>query len=127
MAVKTVDMVVVKDLAEELKLQGRREEAGTLDALVEMFSLPGGYYTSEEVAKKLNVSPEAILILVQKGVLQGILVRNKVLIPRFELTRFEETEALSQELDALLASYTQDDIRHLVKEARREWQNQELF
>ena len=127
MAVKTVDMVVVKDLAEELKLQGRREEAGTLDALVEMFSLPGGYYTSEEVAKKLNVSPEAILILVQKGVLQGILVRNKVLIPRFELTRFEETEALSQELDALLASYTQDDIRHLVKDARREWQNQELF
>jgi len=120
-------MVMVKDLAEELKLQGRRKEAGTLDALVEMLSLPGGYYTSDEVAKKLNVSPEAILILVQKGILQGILTRDRALIPRSELTRFEETEILSQELDSLLASYTQDDIRRLVKEARREWQSQALF
>ncbi len=127
MAVKTIDMVMVKDLAEELKLQGRRKEAGTLDALVEMLSLPGGYYTSDEVAKKLNVSPEAILILVQKGILQGILTRDRALIPRSELTRFEETEILSQELDSLLASYTQDDIRRLVKEARREWQSQALF
>lgn len=127
MAVRTVDMTAVKDLAEELKIQGRREEADVLDMLVEMLSLPGGYYTSDEVAEKLNVSPEAILILVHKGVLQGILVRGGVLIPKSELARFEETEILSQELDALLANYTQDDIRYLVKEARREWQSQKLF
>lgn len=127
MAVKTVNMATVKDLAEELKSQGRYEEADVLDALVEMLALPGGYYTSDEVAKKLNVPPEVILILVQKGVLQGILVRNGVLIPKSELARFEETETLSRELDSLLANYTQDDIRHLVKEARREWRSQKLF
>ena len=121
---KTIDMVMVKDLAEELESQGRCEEAGTLEALVEMLSLPGGYYTSDEVAKKLNVSPETILTLVQKGVFQGILACGRALIPRSELARFDETETLTKELDMLLASYTQDDIRHLVKEARREWQSQ---
>ncbi len=54
MTVKTMDTLLVKDLAEKLKLQGRREEADTLDALVEMLSLPGGYYTSDEVAKKIQ-------------------------------------------------------------------------
>jgi len=127
MVVKTVNMTEVKDLAEELRLQGRRKEADVLDTLVEMLSLPGGYYTSDEVAQKLNVSPEVILILVEKGILQGILVRDGVLVPKSELTRFEEAETLSQELDALVANYTQDAIRHLVKEARREWQSRKLF
>ncbi len=125
--VKRVDMAMVEDLAKELKLEGRQKEADALDALVEMLSLPGGYYSSEEVAQKLNVSPEVVLLLVEKGILQGILVRDKVLIPQLELARYEETETLSQELDSLLANYAQDDIRHLVKEARREWQSRRLF
>lgn len=127
MTVKTIDMIVVKDLAKELELQGRREEAGTLDALIEMLSLPGGYYTSDEVAKKLNVSPEIILALVQKGIFRGILVQGRALIPKSELFRLEETAALSQELDTLLASYTQDDLHRFLKEARQEWQSQKLF
>jgi len=125
--VKTVDMTMVEGLAKELKLEGREKEADVLDALVEMLSRPGGYYSSEEVARKLNVSPDVVLLLVEKGILQGILVRDDVLIPKSELARLEETEALSRELDALLAGYTQEDIRHLVKEARREWQSQKLF
>jgi hypothetical protein len=127
MTVKTIDMIVVKDLAKELELQGRREEAGTLDALIEMLSLPGGYYTSDEVAKKLNVPSEIILALVQKGIFRGILVQGRALIPKSELFRFEETAALSQELDTLLASYTQDDLHRFLKEARQEWQSQKLF
>lgn len=127
MAAKTIDMVVVTDLAKELKSQGRREEAGTLDTLVEMLSLPGGYYTSDEVAKKLNVSPRIILTLVQKGVFQGILTHDRALIPKSELAHFDETETLSKELDSLLANYTQDDVHRLLKEARQEWQSQALF
>lgn len=127
MTVKTIDMIVVTDLAKELKSQGRRQEAGTLDALVEMLSLPGGYYTSEEVAEKLNVSSKVVLTLVQKDVFQGILLEDRALIPKSELARFEETASLSQELDALLVSYTQDDLHRLIKEARQEWQSQKLF
>lgn len=54
---------------------------------------PRVVYTTGEVAEALRCSPRAVRRWVQRGLLGGIRLPNRVLIPRRELVRFLVTAA----------------------------------
>jgi len=125
---RVIDLNRVRSLAEDLRGEGKVEEASDLTTLLELVTASEGYYTAEEVARKFRVSPRVIMAFVRNGTFQGIVVgEDKALIPKSELREFEKIEPLARELDELVSGYTQEEIYQMVKEARREWQRSELF
>ena len=125
---RAIDLNRVRSLAEELRGEGKEEEASDITTLLELVTTSEGYYTAEEVAGKFRVSSGVIMAFVRNGTFQGIVVgEDKALIPRSELREFEKIEPLARELDELVSGYTQEEIYQMIKEARREWQRLELF
>jgi len=120
--IPTIDVRRIEQISEELKAEGREEDASAVATLLTLVTQADEFYTSEEVAKKFHTTEEIIVALVRKGALKGVIVGERALLPRAQFAEFDQVEHLARELDELLAQYTQEEIEEMIKEARQEWQ-----
>ena len=125
--IPTIDVRRIEQISEELKAEGREEDAFAVATLLSLVTRADEFYTSEEVARKFHATEEIIVALVRKGALKGVIVGERALLPRAQFAEFDQVEHLARELDELLAQYTQEEIEEMIKEARREWQHRKLF
>lgn len=124
---QTIDVERVKRLSEELKGEGRQEDASAIGSLVTVVTQADKYYTSKEVADKFKVREDIVVAFVRKGTFKGIVVADTALLPKAQFAEFDRVEHLAREFDALVAQYTHEEIEEMIAEARREWISRGLF
>ena len=124
---RTINVERVKRVSEELKAEGREDDASAIASLLRLVTQADDYYTSKEVADKFKVEEDIIVAFVRKGTFKGIVVADTALLPKAQFAEFDRVEHLAREFDALVAQYTHEEIEEMIAEARREWINRGLF
>ncbi|MFQ5857998.1 MAG: hypothetical protein ACE5LU_20525 [Anaerolineae bacterium] len=122
-----IEVERIERLSEELKAEGRKDDASAIATLLAIVTHLDKYYTSEEVAKKFKTTQEIVLAGIRKGWFKGVVIGDTALLPKAQFADFDRVEHLVQEFDALVAQYTHEEIEEMIAEARREWISRGLF
>ena len=111
-------------LAKDLRREGRDDDAQTIDALlqaVEAVEETAHYLTTGQVGGRLGVSRQTVVNWIKKGLLPGIRLGGRFMVPSTALTRFARLENILDDLDAEREPAKPDEIIELVGRERKEW------
>jgi excisionase family DNA binding protein len=92
-----------RSLVKNLRREVRGKDAETVDAVlqvVEDLTATSPYLTTRQVAQRLGVSRQTIVNWTRKGLLPGVRLGGRTMIPAAALDRFARIERLLDELDA---------------------------
>lgn len=78
---QTIEVERIKRLSEEMKDEGREDDAAAIATLLTLAIQADEYYTSKEVADKFKVTEDIILAFVRKGSFKGIIIGDTALLP----------------------------------------------
>lgn len=116
-------------LARNLRREGRRADAQTVDALVQAIaadsdhengeSLP--YLTTGEVAQRIGVSRQTVVNWVKKGILPGVRLGGRTLVAPAALRRFAKLEGILNDLDVERPPATPLEAADKVQQTRKGW------
>jgi excisionase family DNA binding protein len=95
-------------LARDLRREGRRADAQTVDDLVQAIAADSGgdggetapFLTTGEVAQRVGVSRQTVVNWVKKGILPGVRLGGRTLVAPAALRRFAQIEGILDDLDA---------------------------
>jgi excisionase family DNA binding protein len=113
-----------RELADDLRLEGRQEDAQALETLLEVIeSIEGSpaYLTTGQVAQRLGVSRQTIVNWTKQGLLPGIRLGGRMMIPASALDRFNQFEQILNELDGEREPGSTSEIVELVSQGRGGW------
>ena len=111
-------------LAQNLRQEGRVDDAQTVDALlqaVESNETVSPYLTTSQVGRRLGVSRQTVVNWIKKGLLPGIRLGGRMMVPQTTLERFARLEKLLDELDAEREPGQTEEIVELVGRGRKNW------
>ena len=110
-----------RTLARTLRREGRKEDAQTVDALLQVVDASEAeakYLTTGQVAQRVGVSRQTVVNWIEKGVVPAIRLGGRRMIPASALARFARIERILDELDAERAPGKPDEIVELVGRGR---------
>jgi excisionase family DNA binding protein len=113
-----------KLLAQNLRQEGRVEDAEVVDELVqslEQQTLRSQYATTGEVAHRLGVSRQTVVNWIKMGFLPGLKLGGRLVVPRSELTRAEEVARLLDIVDLERLPATPEEIDGASRNEREHW------
>jgi excisionase family DNA binding protein len=113
-----------KLLAQNLRQEGRVEDAAIVDALVkslEQQTARPQFATTGEVAKRLGVSRQTIVNWIKRGFLPGTKLGGRLVVPTAELARIEEIAHLLDRVDAEGPQVTPEEIDRASRSERDTW------
>lgn len=112
-----------RTLVHTLRREGRRDEAQTVDALLQAVAAGSSapFLTTGEVAKRVGVSRQTVVNWVKKGLLDGIRLGGRILIAPAALERFAQLEGILDSLDAERSPATSTEAAEAVTQTRKGW------
>lgn len=111
-------------LAQNLRQEGRNEDAEVVDALVENLEQQverSEFATTGEVAKRLGVSRQTVVNWIKRGFLPGVKLGGRLVVPATALTRVEEMARLLEVVDAERPPATPEEIDRISRSERDQW------
>jgi excisionase family DNA binding protein len=114
-----------ENLARDLRREGRRVDAQTVDDLLQVIAAGGDeiesapFLTTGEVAQRVGVSRQTVVNWVKRGILPGGRLGGRTLIAPAALRRFAKLEAILDELDAERPPATPDEAAKSVQQTRK--------
>jgi excisionase family DNA binding protein len=116
-------------LARNLRREGRRADAQTVDELVQVIAADSGreddesatFLTTGEVAQRVGVSRQTIVNWVKRGLLPGVRLGGRTLVAPAALRRFAKLEGILDELDAERPPATPEEAAEKTRQTRRGW------
>ena len=122
--VSTEILVRGRDLAQDLRSEGRKVDAQTVDALlqaVEVIETKTLYITTGQVARRIGVSRQTVVNWVQQGILPGVRLGGRTMIPATVFDRFKRIERILDELDAERPPASPEEAAEAVHRGRESW------
>jgi excisionase family DNA binding protein len=120
-----------RTLVRTLRREGRRDEAQTVDALLQAVEVapkggnplgaPAPFLTTGEVAQRVGVSRQTVVNWVKKGLLPGIRLGGRTLIAPAALERFAQLEGILDSLDAERPSAPPTEAAEVIAQTRKGW------
>jgi excisionase family DNA binding protein len=120
-----------RQLAQDLRRQGRDEDTQAIDALLqavtEQVALPGAaqdappYLTTGEVGRRLGVSRQTVANWIKHGLLPGVRMGSRLMVPATTMVRFARLEKILDEVDAEREPGQPNEIIELVGRERASW------
>lgn len=113
-----------KLLAQNLRQEGRVEDAEVVDELVqslEQQAVRSQYATTGEVAQRLGVSRQTVVNWIKRGFLPGLKLGGRLVVPTSEMTRVEEIARLLDIVDAERPPATPEEIDSVSRNKRDQW------
>jgi excisionase family DNA binding protein len=125
MAVISADTLVrARELAQDLRQEGRDNDAKTIDTLLQVVSQTQEtprYLTTTEIGRRLGVSRQTVVNWIKQGVLTGVRLGGRWMIPATVLARFEQLERVLDQLDSEREPGKPDEVIELVGRGRENW------
>ena len=113
-----------KLLAQNLRQEGRVDDAGLVDELVERMeqqTVGAQYATTREVAQRLGVSRQTVVNWIKRGFLPGKKLGGRLVVPTSELTQVEEVAHLLDIVDVERPPATPEEIDGVSRNERGQW------
>ncbi len=120
-----------RQLAQDLRRQGRDEDAQAIDALLqavtEQVASTGTtqdappYLTTGEAGRRLGVSRQTVANWIKHGLLPGVRMGGRLMVPATTLARFARLEKILDDLDAEREPGQRDEIIERVGRERASW------
>ena len=111
-------------LAQNLRQEGRVEDAEVVDELVQSVEKQAArsqYATTGEVAQRLGVSRQTVVNWIKRGFLPGVKLGGRLVVPTTEMARVEEIARLLDIVDAERPPATPDEIDRVSRNERDQW------
>lgn len=111
-------------LAQDLRQEGRGEDADVVDALVqsaEKQAVHSQYATTGEVAQRLGVSRQTVVNWIKRGFLPGVKLGGRLVVPTVELAQVEVVARLLDSVDAQRPPATPEEIDRVSRNERDQW------
>lgn len=111
-------------LAQSLRQEGRVEDAQLVDELalvVERHAQPTQYATTGQVAQRLGVSRQTVVNWIRRGLMPGIQLGGRLVVPVAELGRVEELARLLDSVDAERPPATPEEVDAILSSERTQW------
>lgn len=111
-------------LAQNLRQEGRVDDAKIVDELVESLEQQASrsqYATTGEVAQRLGVSRQTVVNWIKRGFLPGVKLGGRLLVPISELARVEEVARLLDIVDAERPPAAHEEIDSVSRNERDRW------
>ncbi len=126
MAVKeTTVLSRSRALAQSLRQEGRAEDAQLVDELaqvVERQTQSAQYATTGQVAHRLGVSRQTVVNWIRRGLMPGVKLGGRLVVPLAELGRIEELSQLLDMVDAERPPATPEEVDAVLRSERSQWQ-----
>ena len=113
-----------KLLAQNLRQEGRIEDAEVVDALVQSLEQQpdrSRFATTGEVARQLGVSRQTVVNWIKRGFLPGVKLGGRLVVPVTELARVQELAYLLNIVDAEQPPTTPEEIDNALRNERTGW------
>ena len=113
-----------KLLAQNLRKEGRVEDAEVVDALVQSLEQQpdrSRFATTGEVARQLGVSRQTVVNWIKRGFLPGVKLGGRLVVPVTELARVQELAYLLNIVDAEQPPTTPEEIDNALRNERTGW------
>lgn len=123
----TKEMTVLsrsKALAQSLRQEGRVEDAQLVDELVqvvERHTQPTQYATTGQVAQRLGVSRQTVVNWIRRGLMPGIQLGGRLVVPVAELERIDEIARMLDVVDAERAPAIPEEVDAVLRNERIQW------
>jgi excisionase family DNA binding protein len=132
MAALDVDILTrARQLAQDLRRQSRDDDAQVVDALIQAVSeqvesTSGAqdtpqYLTTGKVGRRLGVSRQTVVNWVKQGLLPGVRMGSRLMVPATAMSRFARLERILDDLDAEREPGKPAEIVELVAQGREHW------
>jgi excisionase family DNA binding protein len=111
-------------LAQDLRQEGRLEDAEVVDQLVQSLEQQAPrsqYATTGEIARRLGVSRQTVVNWIKRGFLPGVKLGGRLVVPTSELARVEEIARLLDIVDAEAPAATPEEIDSVSRNERDRW------
>jgi excisionase family DNA binding protein len=111
-------------LAQNLRQEGRLEDAEVVDELVQSVEKQAArsqYATTGEVAQRLGVSRQTVVNWIKRGFLPGVKLGGRLVVPTTEMARVEEIARLLDIVDAERPPATPEEIDRVSRNERDQW------
>ncbi|MBU6352270.1 MAG: helix-turn-helix domain-containing protein [Chloroflexi bacterium] len=111
-------------LAQDLRQEGRSEDADVVDALVQSVEKQAAhsqYATTGEVALRLGVSRQTVVNWIKRGFLPGMKLSGRLVVPTAELAQVEEVARLLDGVDAQRPPATPEETNGVSRNERDRW------
>jgi len=115
-------------LESNLRQEGREQDADTIHSLItiaEQDLAQGKYLTTGQTAARLGVSRQTIVNWVNRGLMPGVRMGGRLIVPLTAFERFAPLEALLDTLDEEHPPLSPQEAARVVAEGRGEWHWQE--
>ncbi|HFC12756.1 MAG TPA: DNA-binding protein, partial [Anaerolineae bacterium] len=111
-----------KSLANTLRLEGRGEDALTIEQFISLYEKKTpNLLTTGQVAKRVGVSRQTVVNWINKGWLEGKRVGGRLMIPAKVLDGMDELDSVLATLDADHSPLTDEEARDILTEDRKDW------
>ncbi len=120
-----------RQLVQDLRRQGRDEDAKAIDALLQAVteqveSTSGAqdtpqYLTTGKVGRRLGVSRQTVVNWVKQGLLPGVRMGGRLMVPATVMSRFARLEKILDDLDTERAPSKPAEIIELAARGREHW------
>ena len=124
MAVLNVDTLTrARQLVQDLRRQGRDDDAQAVDALLRAATEQNTprYLTTGEIGRRLGVSRQTVVNWIKQGLLPGVRMGSRLMVPAAVMNRFARLEKILDDLDAERAPGKPAEIVELVARGREHW------
>lgn len=110
-------------LVRALRREGRRNDAQTVDALLQAIegSESAPWLTTGQVAQRVGVSRQTVVNWVKKGILPGVRLGGRTLISPAALAQFAHLEGILDNLDAERTPATPAEAADATARTRQDW------
>ncbi len=121
------DVARVRSVVRELYEQGRDEDAQAVRELLwlvgQQIEIPK-YLTTTQAGKRLGVSRQTILNWVEKGLLPGVRIGRRTMIPASAFRGFERLEQTFDQMDAEVTLLEKSRLVEIVSKGRDTWKRE---
>ena len=114
----------VRGVVRELLEQGRDADAQAvrdLLGLIEQKTELPKYLTTTQAGRRLGVSRQTILNWVGKGMLPGVRIGRRTMIPASAFRGFEKLEQVLDQMDAEVDLLEKSKLVEIISEGRQTW------
>ena len=108
-------------LAEDLRREGRRDDAEIVDILLGVAGTPvstARFLTTGQVAKRLGVSRQTVVNWVKRGVIPGTRLGGRLVIPVSVMEKFDPISRILDDLDSQIPPLSPDEAASIVQQDR---------
>lgn len=122
-----VDVARVKTVIQDLQRQGRIQDAQAVQsllALAERQPENPKYLTTTQAGERLGVSRQTIVNWVEKGLLPGIRIGRRIMIPASVFQGFERFAQIFDRMDAEISPLERTKLIEVVSRGREAWRKE---